>query len=262
MVQAITAAVLAGLSDLIAQKLAAKAPVNWRRTAAMAAFGGVYSGPSNHLWQARAVRVFGCRGATAKLTLKLLLQHVQAFVERVFRGRSGPTLLIQKVHPNAVATLACCLLSCALPSAAPCVYLPGIADGSVRGLRRLLWTSSPTVRPLLLLIAAAAARKHYLRCSYIRAHAVLCAWAAAGAEGLLCSQGRSATCCSCPMWPWSLKARAWTLAFHRRLGEQDCVHSDHLWDESKGCAHSGHVRDESQGSSAAHKKHLAGVCAP
>lgn len=52
-VQAITAAVLAGLSDIIAQKLAAKAPVNWRRTAAMAAFGGIWSGPSNHFWQAR-----------------------------------------------------------------------------------------------------------------------------------------------------------------------------------------------------------------
>ena len=44
---------LAGLSDIIAQKLAAKAPVNWRRTAAMAAFGGIWSGPSNHFWQAR-----------------------------------------------------------------------------------------------------------------------------------------------------------------------------------------------------------------
>lgn len=50
--QAITAAALAGLSDLVAQKLAAsKAPVNWRRTAAMVAFGGLWSGPSNHFWQ-------------------------------------------------------------------------------------------------------------------------------------------------------------------------------------------------------------------
>lgn len=81
--QAITAAVLAGVSDLVAQKLAArKAPVNWRRTAAMVAFGGVWSGPSNHFWQ--------------------------IFVERVFRGQSGGSLLMQKVRrtPQAVVWLA------------------------------------------------------------------------------------------------------------------------------------------------------------
>ena len=114
-VQAITAAVLAGLSDIIAQKLAAKAPVNWRRTAAMAAFGGIWSGPSNHFWQAR--RRCLCLGDASLCTMSPVpgradldcfrLLSVQGFVERVFRGRSGPTLLIQKVRDVAAAAVVC-----------------------------------------------------------------------------------------------------------------------------------------------------------
>ncbi len=49
----------------MAQKLAAsRAPVNWRRTAAMVAYGGLWSGPSMHFWQLFVERVF--RGGQAQ----------------------------------------------------------------------------------------------------------------------------------------------------------------------------------------------------
>ncbi len=50
-VQAITSGSLAALSDITAQKLVSNAPLNWRRTLAMALFGLIWSGPSNHYWQ-------------------------------------------------------------------------------------------------------------------------------------------------------------------------------------------------------------------
>ena len=51
--QALTAAVLSALSDLLAQRLAgtARTPVNWRRTLAIALYGLVWAGPSAHYWQ-------------------------------------------------------------------------------------------------------------------------------------------------------------------------------------------------------------------
>jgi len=55
----------------VAQKLVSRAPVNWRRTAAMVAYGGLWSGPSMHFWQ--------------------------LFVERVFRGGPAPGQLWKKV---------------------------------------------------------------------------------------------------------------------------------------------------------------------
>ena len=50
-VQAITSGSLAALSDITAQKLVSNAPLNWRRTLALALFGLVWSGPSIHYWQ-------------------------------------------------------------------------------------------------------------------------------------------------------------------------------------------------------------------
>jgi len=59
--KALTAAGMAGASDLLAQRLASKAPINWRRTLAMALFGLVWSGPSSHWWFGFLERFFGRR---------------------------------------------------------------------------------------------------------------------------------------------------------------------------------------------------------
>lgn len=51
--QALTAAVLSALSDLLAQRLAgtARTPVNWRRTLAIGLYGFIWAGPTAHFWQ-------------------------------------------------------------------------------------------------------------------------------------------------------------------------------------------------------------------
>lgn len=52
---------LAGLSDVLAQSLgggARGAPLNYRRTAAVALWGLVWAGPSSHYWQAALERLF------------------------------------------------------------------------------------------------------------------------------------------------------------------------------------------------------------
>ena len=55
--QAATAGILAGVSDILAQRIADRGrPLNWRRTAAWALFGAAYNGPSMHFWQGRCAR--------------------------------------------------------------------------------------------------------------------------------------------------------------------------------------------------------------
>jgi peroxisomal membrane protein 2 len=56
--QAITAGVLIGASDLLAQRLASSAPANWRRTLCMALYGFLWVGPSGHYWQQLLERLF------------------------------------------------------------------------------------------------------------------------------------------------------------------------------------------------------------
>ena len=70
-VQAITSGSLAALSDITAQKLVSNAPLNWRRTLAMALFGLIWSGPSNHYWQ--------------------------KFTNQLFKGKKDAASVVQKV---------------------------------------------------------------------------------------------------------------------------------------------------------------------
>ena len=70
--QAITSGSLAALSDITAQKLVSNAPLNWRRTVAMALFGLIWSGPSNHYWQ--------------------------KFTNQLFKGKKDAASVAQKVH--------------------------------------------------------------------------------------------------------------------------------------------------------------------
>ena len=70
-VQAITSGTLAALSDITAQKLASNAPLNWRRTLALAAFGFVWSGPSNHYWQLFTNQLFKGKKDAASVAQKV-----------------------------------------------------------------------------------------------------------------------------------------------------------------------------------------------
>ena len=70
-VQAITSGSLAALSDITAQKLVSNAPLNWRRTLAMALFGLVLSGPSNHYWQKFTNQLFKGKKDAASVAQKV-----------------------------------------------------------------------------------------------------------------------------------------------------------------------------------------------
>ena len=63
--QSATAGILAGVSDILAQRIAdPRRPLNWRRTAAWALFGALYNGPSMHYWQEMIEHAFkGAKGS-------------------------------------------------------------------------------------------------------------------------------------------------------------------------------------------------------
>jgi hypothetical protein len=51
--------VLAGVSDLLAQRLSSRgAPANWRRTLSIALYGFLWAGPASHYWQQALERLF------------------------------------------------------------------------------------------------------------------------------------------------------------------------------------------------------------
>ena len=68
--QALTAASLAALSDVLAQLLTSP-KYQWRRTAAFALYGLLWSGPANHCWQ--------------------------ALLQKIFKGRNDHITIVQKV---------------------------------------------------------------------------------------------------------------------------------------------------------------------
>jgi len=70
-IQAITSGSLAALSDITAQKLVSNAPLNWRRTLAMALFGLIWSGPSNHYWQKFTNQLFKGKKDAASVAQKV-----------------------------------------------------------------------------------------------------------------------------------------------------------------------------------------------
>ena len=56
--KAATSSCIAALADVLAQRLTSRAPLNWRRTLAIAAYGALWYGPSAHFWQLLLERVF------------------------------------------------------------------------------------------------------------------------------------------------------------------------------------------------------------
>lgn len=58
LLQALTAAAMAALSDLLAQRLASSRATNWRRAAAIALYGLLVAAPTSHFWQHTLVRLF------------------------------------------------------------------------------------------------------------------------------------------------------------------------------------------------------------
>ena len=71
--QAITSGSLAALSDITAQMLVSNAPLNWRRTVAMALFGLIWSGPSNHYWQKFTNQLFKGKKDAASIAQKVCI---------------------------------------------------------------------------------------------------------------------------------------------------------------------------------------------
>ncbi len=49
--KALTSAFIAGLSDVLAQRIVSGGYKSWRRTLALAVYGLCYNGPSAHYWQ-------------------------------------------------------------------------------------------------------------------------------------------------------------------------------------------------------------------
>ncbi|DBB08125.1 hypothetical protein WJX82_004659 [Trebouxia sp. C0006] len=96
--KAITSGSLAALSDITAQKLVSNAPLNWRRTIAMALFGLIWSGPSNHYWQKFTNQLFKGKKDAASVVQKVLIDNlvyspvfnllVMAYIATVVEGRS------------------------------------------------------------------------------------------------------------------------------------------------------------------------------
>lgn len=94
--KAVTAGVLAGSSDLLAQRLSGGS-INWRRTLAIALYGVVWSGPAGHFWQQALERLFPDKKDPLRSAKKVLLDQLTfgplcnglflAFMAGVVEGR-------------------------------------------------------------------------------------------------------------------------------------------------------------------------------
>lgn len=96
--KALTAAFLAGLADVIAQRLSSRARLNWRRTLSIALYGLIWGGPSNHYWQMALERIFPNRKDQLRPVKKVTLDQLtygplnnilfMTYISMVVEGRS------------------------------------------------------------------------------------------------------------------------------------------------------------------------------
>ncbi|CAL5219508.1 g1351 [Coccomyxa viridis] len=96
--KALTSATLAGLSDIVAQRIVSRGALNWRRTAAIALYGLVWSGPSLHYWQQLQERIFKGKRDPVSLVKRVLLDQLtfgpfcnalfMSYIAMVVEGRS------------------------------------------------------------------------------------------------------------------------------------------------------------------------------
>jgi hypothetical protein len=84
----LTSAFIAGLSDVIAQRLISGGYKNWRRTLALAIYGFLWNGPSAHFWQSFMENLF--RGSSGLQTVlkKVGMQHQMACLLPGFVGKA------------------------------------------------------------------------------------------------------------------------------------------------------------------------------
>jgi hypothetical protein len=110
-IQALTAATLAALSDILAQRLTSRkaSRLNWRRTLAISLFGFLWTGPSNHFWQLLLESIFPSTQAqdsdkiSWRPAKKVLLDQLtygplnnilfMMFMAKLIEGRSWKTTL-------------------------------------------------------------------------------------------------------------------------------------------------------------------------
>lgn len=101
--KAITAGVLAGVSDLLAQRLSSGAPTNWRRTLSIALYGLAWAGPASHYWQQILESLFPNKKDPLRSGKKVLLDQLtygplqnilfMSYIAYVVEGRSwGATM--------------------------------------------------------------------------------------------------------------------------------------------------------------------------
>eukprot|EP00897_Mesotaenium_endlicherianum_P002764 jgi/Mesen1/2515/ME000016S01862 len=96
--KAITSGVLAGVSDILAQKLAGGKELQMRRTVLMALFGAVYGGPSAHFVHRLLDRLFAPKGDFLSVAKKVVVEQLtygplcnillMAYISLVVEGRS------------------------------------------------------------------------------------------------------------------------------------------------------------------------------
>lgn len=74
--QALTSAAISLLAELLSQRLLGRRGVDWRRAALLAAYGLVWSGPTNHFWQGKLERVFPNQKDALRPAKKTLLDQM------------------------------------------------------------------------------------------------------------------------------------------------------------------------------------------
>lgn len=97
--KSITAAIIAALADIIAQRLSSKRDrLHWRRTIAIAIYGLIWGGPSNHFWQYILEHIFSNKDDPLRAMKKVALDQLtygplnnimfMTYISKVIEGRS------------------------------------------------------------------------------------------------------------------------------------------------------------------------------
>lgn len=74
--QALTAATLSALADLVSQRIVGQGPIRWRRTVLLALYGLVWSGPAAHYWQGYLERLFPNKDDPLRLLKKVAVDQL------------------------------------------------------------------------------------------------------------------------------------------------------------------------------------------
>ncbi|KAL6767939.1 hypothetical protein ACKKBF_B37180 [Auxenochlorella protothecoides x Auxenochlorella symbiontica] len=74
--KAVTAGTLAALADLVSQRIAGAGSIKWRRTALLALYGLLYSGPCSHFWQYYLEKLFPDKQDPLRIVKKVVVDQL------------------------------------------------------------------------------------------------------------------------------------------------------------------------------------------